>query len=62
VSDPLLSFGAWHGRRRSSGAPSAGIRTAQWAGRCPACGAWGTISAMPAEPFRQAPPGRRRRS
>src|SRR3954471_14788891 len=29
------------------GCSDCGHQTAQWAGRCPACGAWGTISAMP---------------
>ena len=29
------------------GCSECGYRTAQWAGRCAACGAWGTISAIP---------------
>src|SRR4029450_4264487 len=29
------------------GCSECGHQTAQWAGRCPACGAWGAISAMP---------------
>src|SRR6187397_242165 len=29
------------------GCSECGHQTAQWAGRCPSCGAWGTISALP---------------